>query len=264
MLFRSLVIFIGKEVNGSKSWFALGPFSFQPAEVSKISTSLFLAYIMSKYGFKLKSLNGTLITALTLIIPMILIVLEKETGSALVYCGFLFVLYREGMNGAFLLFGILSILLFVLTLAISPLLAIITTVFIFGTLAGIIKRRVITYALYTLLFCVFLYFIPWIISFNFWGDAIRAIDEEYIAIAFVVPASIWLFIRMIKRKLNKANFLFISFIASLVLIFSVEFIFEKVLQPHQKSRIENLLGIEEDLRGAGYNVHQSKIGRAHV
>ena len=112
------VIFLGKEVNGSNSWFQIGPVSFQPAEVSKISTSLFLAYIMSKYNFRLGNMRDALSVALTILVPMAIIVMEKETGSALVYCGFIFLLYREGLSGWVLVFGILSIVLFVVTLAV--------------------------------------------------------------------------------------------------------------------------------------------------
>lgn len=254
-----LVIFLGKEVNGSKSWFALGPISFQPAEVSKISTSLFLSYIMSKFSFKLKSLNGVLSTALVLVIPMLLIILEKETGSALVYCGFLFVLYREGMTGAFLLFGIFAILLFVVTLAISPLVSIIIITLLFGVMGGILNRNLIFYSAVTILLCVILALLPQLYNIHFIGENIANLDVEYLALIIIIPSSIFLLIKSLKRRVQNIKFLYLSFLCSVFLVFSVEFFFQNVLQPHQKARIENLLGIQEDLKGAGYNVHQSKI-----
>mgnify|MGYP006320642155 FL=1 len=137
------VTFLGKEVNGSHSWFQIGPVSFQPAEISKISTSLFLAYIMSKYNFRLGKMQDALSVAITILVPMALIILEKETGSALVYCGFIFLLYREGLSGWVLVFGMLSILLFVVTLAISPLAAIIILFALSGIINGIYTGRIL-------------------------------------------------------------------------------------------------------------------------
>ena len=119
------VIFLGKEINGSKSWFALGPVSFQPAEVSKITTSLLLAYIMCKYDFSLSKRRSALMVAAAILLPMMLIVLEKETGSALVYAGFLLVFYLVGMSGWVLVYGLCMILLFVTTLRFDPLVSLI-------------------------------------------------------------------------------------------------------------------------------------------
>jgi rod shape determining protein RodA len=111
------VIFLGTEHKGSHSWFTVGSVSFQPAEISKITTSLFLAMMMSQAGFRL-SARGNLLRAFLLIgLPALIIVLERETGSALVYAGFLLALYREGMSGWYLFFIGMAIVLFVLTLA---------------------------------------------------------------------------------------------------------------------------------------------------
>lgn len=252
------VIFLGKEVNGSNSWFQVGPVSFQPAEISKISTSLFLAYIMSKYNFKLLRPANALSVALTLLIPMMLIVMEKETGSALVYCGFIFLLYREGLSGWFLLFGILSIILFVVTLAVSPL-ASITLLFVLvgvanGIFTGTIWRHLLILAPLTALL-IYLSRLSQIEALSFIGS----IKTEYLALAITLTAAIFALVKYTRKRARHIKFLFLSFICSLGLIFSVQFIFNEILQPHQRARIENLLGITEDLKGAGYNVHQSKI-----
>ena len=101
------VAFVGVEVNGSKSWFALGPFRLQPAEFSKIATSLLLAQLMSKYDFRFSNPRDALRIAVVLALPMLAILMEKETGSALVYLGYLLVCYREGMTGWILVVGLL-------------------------------------------------------------------------------------------------------------------------------------------------------------
>lgn len=110
------VIFLGVEVKGSRSWFAFGPVRFQPAEISKITTSLLLALVMSKPTFNLSRLGGFLSVAFIIGLPMLIILGESETGSALVYVGFLFMLYREGLSGWYLVILGMTILLFILTL----------------------------------------------------------------------------------------------------------------------------------------------------
>ena len=114
-----LVIFVSKDVKGSHSWFEFGPVKFQPAEISKITTSLVLAATMSKPGFKITKAKDFLTVALIIGLPMLTIVAESETGSALVYLGFLFVLYREGLTGWLLAIAGLCILIFILTLTVS-------------------------------------------------------------------------------------------------------------------------------------------------
>lgn len=252
------VIFLGKEVNGSHSWFEFGKVKFQPAEISKISTSLFLAYIMSKYGFRLGRFRDALSVALTILIPMALIVMEKETGSALVYCGFIFLLYREGLSGWFILFGLLAILLFVVTLAASSLAAIILLMAIHGIANGLFTGSLARHLLAIIPLGVLLGFLPRIYELE-WMGFIRAVEVEYMALGIVTAVAVGTAIKFVGKKARHIKPLFLSFICSVALVFSVEFIFNEILQPHQRARIENLLGITEDLMGAGYNVHQSKI-----
>ena len=110
------VIFVGANVKGSHSWFRFGPVSFQPAEISKITTSLVLAAIMGKTGFSFSHRRDFLRVVLTVALPMLIIIGESETGSALVYVGFLFALYREGLSGWYLVLILVAIALFILTL----------------------------------------------------------------------------------------------------------------------------------------------------
>ena len=107
------VIFLGVEVKGSRSWFEFGPIRFQPAEISKISTSLMLATIMSQVGYRMRSMKDFLVTAAVILFPMAIIVAQSETGSALVYVGFAFALYREGLSGWLLFMIAMAILMVV-------------------------------------------------------------------------------------------------------------------------------------------------------
>lgn len=110
------VIFVGSSVKGSHSWFKFGPVSFQPAEISKITTSLVLAAIMARNNFSFRRRSDFWKVIAAVALPMLIIVAESETGSALVYVGFMFVMYREGLSGWFLAIVFAAIILFILTL----------------------------------------------------------------------------------------------------------------------------------------------------
>lgn len=203
------VIFLGVEVKGSRSWFAFGPIRFQPAEISKITTSMLLAMIMSRPNFRISDRRNFLQAAAIIGLPMLVILGESETGSALVYVGFIFVLYREGLSGWFLFFLGMAILIFILTLTTqwwisAAVVVVVAAVYLWRKLKSSERDSKVT--------------------------RIRIIRNTVLAIA-----------------------------AGLALIFATDFIFDNVLQDHQRKRIEVLLGLKEDPSGVGYNVRQSMI-----
>lgn len=110
------VILIGAETKGATSWFAIGGFKIQPSEFSKFATNLALAKYLSTINIRLDRLKTKLIAAAIIALPALLILLQNDTGSALVYGAFIFVLYREGLSGNFLLIGFFAAVLFVITL----------------------------------------------------------------------------------------------------------------------------------------------------
>ena len=204
-----LVIFVSKDVKGSHSWFELGPVKFQPAELSKISTSLLLATVLSKMNRPLNRFVDVLRIAPIILLPMLIIVAESETGSALVYVGFIFVLYREGLSGWYLTLIGAAIVVFILTLV-----------------------------------------------SNLW---ISIIVCTSVAAAFLI----WTFIHYRKRSKTGRRVwirnIILSYIGAIALVFATDFLFHNVLQDHQRSRIEVLLGLKDDPSGVGYNVRQSMI-----
>jgi rod shape determining protein RodA len=125
-----LVLFIGKEISGSKSWFRVGEFGIQPAEFAKFAANMALAKYLSNVSIKMTEMRTKVISAALIIFPILLILLENETGCALVFFAFILVLYREGLSGNFLLLGSAAAILFVLALLISKFILI-------GILAGI-------------------------------------------------------------------------------------------------------------------------------
>ena len=119
MILLLLVIFFGKEVNGARSWFAIGGFRLQPAEFAKLGVALALAKYVSDIDTDMKSLRYQIITAAIIMLPVALIVLQGDAGSGLVFFSFIMVLYREGLSGTILVVGVVSIAIAVLTIALG-------------------------------------------------------------------------------------------------------------------------------------------------
>lgn len=252
------VAFLGKEVNGSRSWFAIGPFRLQPAEFSKISTGILLAFLMSKYDFSFSRPRDAFRIAFVLLLPMLAILLEKETGSVLVYLGFLLVCYREGMTGWLLIAGLLAILFFILTLVFSPFTAILVLTAMTGTAASLYRRKLLAGLPATAAAVTLLAFLPRLLQLEQLSFLRRFEPDQWVAM-LTGTAAVFFAVRFWMRRMPQLRNLMLAFLLGLALIFSVEFVFEKVLKEHQRARIEVLLGIQEDPKGVGYNVRQSLI-----
>ncbi len=113
------VFFFGKNVNGSKSWYVFGSISFQPSEFAKISTSLMIAHIMSQENIENNN-KALLHISIILLLPSFLILLQPDPGSSIVFSSFLLTLYREGLSISFILYFLFYILLFVVSINLSP------------------------------------------------------------------------------------------------------------------------------------------------
>jgi len=200
MLLLVLVLLFGTEISGAKSWIRFGSFALQPAEFAKFATSLALARYLSSLQLNLKDIKQIIRAGMIIALPVGLIFLQNDTGSALVYAAFVLVLYREGFSGNFLIFGILLVIVFILTLLVGKLVMLL----VLGVIA------------------------------------------------------VLLFLVMKKARKNIFSLLSILILVG-GFVYSVDYAFENILQPHQKIRIEVLLGMKTDNQGAGYNVHQSLI-----
>ncbi len=111
-----LVLVIGRNVGGNQAWIPIGSFRLQPSEFAKFSSCLLLARYLSSTNLKLQDFQTLVVCAIILLIPMALIMLQPDTGSALTFTSFIFVLYREGLSGYFLVIAAIMIALFVLSL----------------------------------------------------------------------------------------------------------------------------------------------------
>jgi len=121
MLLLVLVLAIGVDINGARSWIKIGSFSLQPSEFAKYGTSFAVATIISRIGFSFQNKNDILKLAAVTLIPMGLIIIQGDMGSALVFLSFILVFYTEGLTPAIILLGLFMILVFVLTLVYSAL-----------------------------------------------------------------------------------------------------------------------------------------------
>jgi rod shape determining protein RodA len=259
VLLLVLVLLVGKEVNGSKSWIDIGGFRFQPSEFSKITTSLALASIIGKYNFKISNIPDAARVLVTILIPMGLIILEPDAGTMMVYCGFVFMLFREGLTGWIISFAFLIILLFVVTLKFTPGTAILLLLAIYGIMKGIITKHVAEHVLLYGIIITILAFVPRLLSWEPLQFLGKIGPEYFILLLSTIVIVTSLILNKKSKRIYNLKYLVLTYICSLILIFSVQIIFDKVLKEHHRDRIENLLGITQDLKGAGYNVHQSKI-----
>ena len=254
------VIFLGVEVKGSRSWFEFGPVRFQPAEVSKITTSLLLATLMSQSNFKITKVKDLILTALVIGIPMLVILGESETGSALVYVGFIFVMYREGFSGWWIVAIGMAILMFILTLTASPFTAMMVLIGMLIVCNALNHNRIETIPVINLAVFVLLALIPWIMGkFTAEGSVMEKIKPLYVLVAICACAVPYFIYAGYRKRSRFMTLSALSILAGIALVFSVDFIFNNILQDHQRKRIEVLLGMKEDPAGVGYNVNQSMI-----
>ena len=193
------VLVVGAEISGAKSWIKLGPLSMQPSEFAKVATCLAFAKYVSEPALNMKRPRTQLIAALWFLIPMLLILMQPDAGSALVFLAFVLPLYREGMSGWVLVTGLVAVALFVAALLVN----------------------------------------------------------RYVLIGFISLVSAFLVWRN-KRTLKNIVLSILLFLTCSLYTLGVEYAFNH-LSPHQQTRINVLLGKEQDIHGAGYNVNQSKI-----
>ncbi len=255
-----VVIFVSNDVKGSHSWFEFGPVKFQPAEISKITTSLLLASLMSQTNYKITRLKDFLMTALIIGVPMLTILAESETGSALVYVGFLFVMYREGFSGWWLFSIIMAVILFILTLTASPYVSLLVLLGMIGLIAIINSGKIGVWGWINIGVLLLLCLLPWVFSKTIKeGAFMERVKPLYILLGLCVCSAGLMIFRGYRERKRHLSIGAIGLLAGIALVFSTEFIFNNILQDHQRKRIEVLLGMKEDPAGVGYNVNQSMI-----
>ena len=260
-----VTIFVASDTKGSRSWLHLGPVSLQPAEFAKFATALALAKFVDRYEFNSNRIKDIILACAIFVVPMLLIVCQNETGSALVYMAFLLVLYREGMTGSVLLIGFCAVLFFILEIKFSP------------VSFGDQPFQVGTWLVLTIIQLLEALMI-WLMSRNrnltltvlgigtggmLIGLAVSLsivpFKVTWLQAALIVITSAYIIFRAFKDMAHKYILVAVFAIGSVGYLLSVNYAFNEILQPHQRTRINVILGLEDDPKGAGYNVNQSLI-----
>ncbi|MEG2492953.1 MAG: rod shape-determining protein RodA [Rikenellaceae bacterium] len=249
-----LTIFLGTEINGAKSWLVIGPMRVQPAELGKLATALAVARLMKDYRFNIKKIDSLFRLSFIIGLPTLIILLQNDTGSALVYFSFLFMLYHEGLSQwvYFSVFGLL--LLFITTFFITPI-VLSSTILILTIIATSIYYRNWKIGLR---YIVILYTIYGILVWAFRFYLVDVDPANLLLYLFGASVPVLLFYSY-RNRLSKLNISITVVALSFLFFFIGDYMFENVMQIHQQKRILDLLGIESDVAGWGYNVNQSNI-----
>ena len=265
MLLLFITIFNPHEIKGSRSWLVLGPMRLQPAEFAKFATALAVAKLMSTYGFTMANIRHFMAAVAIIILPILLIIGQRETGSALVYFSFFLMLYREGMPGSILFTGVAMVIYFVVGIKYEEVLLwntptslgkfvvlLLVQLFSIGMVSTYIhdKAKVIRMsALCVGITLLALLFSEYVIHF------------DIVWVQLFISAALIGYLVFQGLATRFTNYLMIALfsIGSIIFFYSADYVLNDVMEPHQRVRINVLLGLEEDPTGAGYNVHQSEI-----
>ena len=254
-----------RDIKGSLSWLTIGPISLQPAEFAKCFTAIAIAKFMGQYGYKVRDLRDLIIPFVLIGVPILIIMIaQRETGSALVFLSFLLVFYRQGMTGYVLGWGVASIVLFILVIRLSEVAlplglgnvgSLVSTLLIQAIAIGVLmkKEKDVRSLVIISLGVLACYGIGLLL--NIWIK----INFNYIGIASLVLTAIYLLIQSIKIRKLSYGWIAGFVLFSAILCQGCDYAFHNILQRHQRVRIEVLLGMKDDPHGAGYNVNQSLI-----
>ncbi len=258
-------IFNPTEIKGSRSWIKLGPVNLQPAEFAKFATALAVAKLMSTYGFTMQKWKHFAAAIAVVVLPMICIVLQKETGSALVYLAFFLMFYREGMTGSVLFTGVAMVFYFVVGIRFEE-------TMLWGTPTSVGKFVVLLAVQTFTAFMVWLYSSGkrqfWIIIAYSYGLTLLALlfskyvipfDIVYVQMVLTAILVGFLVYEGLGTRMRTYYYIAIFTVGSVVFFNAADYVLNNIMEPHQRTRINVLLGLDEDLSGAGYNVHQSEI-----
>jgi rod shape determining protein RodA len=248
------VLLFGTRINGAKSWFVMGPVRLQPAEFVKITTALALSKFLSAYNLRPEKFKTLLLVGAILLLPVALILMQNDTGTALVFFVFFLVYYREGMPSVYLLIALLAVALFVLSL-------------LYQNYLIVIILELLTFLAYFITYrrwkeTLVGMFVLGSITGLFWfaGSYFRPeISKTFYVLAALGVASVGFVYQIYKHRLKEAFVILMMLFGSIAFTYSVDYVFDSALDNYQQRRIKVLLGIEEDPYGAGYNVNQSMI-----
>ncbi len=243
------VLIIGVKIKGATSWYRLpGGFTLQPAEFAKFATNIALAAFLSTYNTNIKTFRHQLVAFGIFLLPMFLILLQPDAGSALVFFSFLIMLYREGLSPNFYIVGFVAALLLILGLVFDPL-SILLGLIMVSTLILMLNLKNKIY---------------WMISFAvLLAASIFVLAQKYFYPILIINSSIFLIFALLlwqQRKSGLVLRLFALLVLGGLISFSANYSFNNLLKPHQQDRMNVWLQPSKcDPQGSLYNVIQSKM-----
>lgn len=246
-----LVLFLGSEIKGARSWFSFGVFSFQPAEFAKLGTLLLLSSFLSNFRTDLDELKYQGIALLILLLPVSLILLQPDAGSALVFSALLLPLYRAGFPSGYFILGSLMALIFVLALVLP------IEVLLFSILLISLASLMLSFGR-RLLWSIALGLLT-IVSVVAWYQEFQALMAGLLGLFLIILG----ILTYREGRGRYVAFVSILMIISAGLAISSFFLYNNGLKPHQQERLDVWLNPSKcDPRGALYNVLQSKLAIA--
>ncbi len=258
--------FLAHDIKGSLSWLKIGSFSIQPAEFAKFGTALCVAKVMSTYGFTTARFKDLMLSIAIIIVPMVLIIMQRETGSALVYTAFFLMLYREGMPGNILFAAVSAVIYFVVGVRYAEV--------PFWEMPHVSTGQVLVVSLIQLFTAgmVWVYTREKSVGWRIIGIHLAVSTLAILFAKFVYPfPATWalmagalftvgyLLYLSLQQRLLRYFYIALFALGSMGFSYSVDFVLNNVLEHHQRTRINVLLGLEDDPRGASWNVIQAKI-----
>ncbi|MFC2151207.1 rod shape-determining protein RodA [Bacteroidota bacterium] len=255
MIFLLLAVLVfGTKVHGARSWFEIGSFRIQPSEFAKIATALALARYLSSYNVQINKLKSYIKVAAIILAPSLLILLQNDTGSALVYFVFILVLYREGISESILLLGLFVIILFILALVLEKLVIILLSIGVIFIIFWFLNRRL---KIVGTGFAILVFSSAILYGLNYYLEL--GLSYYYIILAALGFSGLVYIILAIRYKIRNVVLLLLFLLGSIIFTYSVDYVFNNFLEDHQQKRINVVLGLESDPYGVEYNVNQSKI-----
>lgn len=252
MLLVATLLF-GSEINGAKAWFKMGPVQLQTMEFAKIAIALACARLMSEYNFSIHSARNLAKVALLLFVPLAITILQNDTGSGLVLCSLLFMLYREGLNKWLCIPIIFIATLFILSFIFSPTVLLIALILVFTLSEGLNDGRWRDCVIY--LATLFMSSILLYLFVNIFATSAFSYYLSLLSVTLVSLVGVCIYAY---RTRLRSLFVLVALFALSVGILPTSNAVFNALRPHQQKRVEVFLGIEEDLN-LTYNVRQSKI-----
>ena len=249
-----LVLIIGRDINGARSWFEFGPLSLQPSEFAKCGTALALAAYLNSRRHDLKRFSIFSVASGIILLPALLITIQPDLGSAVVYFALFIVLFREGMSSYIFVSVLIMLILFFFTLLFNNLYLTIGLIAAAFILAWFATRK---WKLCLEGMGIFILISTIVYLFN--SLIIKSLSDEHILFISVILSGIGYAFYFYNKKAISLLIIFIFLTGSLIFVNTVDFSYNRLLKPHQKERVEILLGIKSDLHGTGYNVNQSII-----